>query len=1036
MAKSVLLNRGDCMKRILALVLIFAMVSGGINVFAEGMYTENPDTSDWIIWENPTYSKRSGTATDASFLLDAPAGKHGFIHASGEDMYFEDGTRARFWGINVGREAVFGTCEEANALAERIAQSGYNLVRLHQMDYNTYDCIFGESGAVSIDKKQLNKLFYFISCLKERGIYIYTDLLVRRNLEAAFENNYGAVGTAVFFDDKLIELQKEYARTLLTTVNPFTGLALKDDPALVFVQLVNEFGAFDIAANSMSVYYISEMNVLFNEYLSQRYNSDSELCKAWENADGSSGVNAGESIIAKSITFFNDGSKTLSELMNEFNEQKRADVYGFLYEVMEKYYAEMRDYLREIGIQAMITGVGMGGGKSDAVPANVRLNKEYFDFTDRHTYMAHPINGWAMTEGLKFWGPSMLYKPEIFKSVPASKPYNQPYVLGEWEECNTSEYRAEAMPMMAGYACFQNYTPIHFCLISGRERDNKNGYIDSPFSVYNDPVQTAAAPISAMVYLRHEVDEAESAHYSVTNKRTIIEKQSKFNDYDDSFRYLKRGVIYDDLSDFTEDAINETVYKNLYVSGMSSLNSKINNQMSYSSFDKNENWQNWNAKDFHMFSINSDYTNLVTGFEKGKSYEFGDAYITYNNDFAMVGLTSVTTDKISESNRLLVTAVGRARSKGYEVDYGSSTIKSGGHAPVLAEPIDAEIILKTNKNIKVYALDSSGRRKEKVAVTDTDKGKKVHIGKEYKALFYEIVKEDSFTGIGVSADFESGIEAHGFAKNFADKSVNVSVVKNGKEYFSVDTKADLYGNIDVNIPITTEIPDGIYEIDARSGSDRISSSFVYADYDRPSIIANTSVSGKKLTVYGKVTLDGNAVENANVTVRITKPSGTESDADISAKDIFDLKSVMTDETGNYTAEFSFSNCESGYYGVSVIATVRNGEKMYRSYPTSTGFEYNSEETYLEIQNAEDKSAVYMVRPGESITGIVRCNEELSGCILLAVYHKDMLVSASIGNNKTVSAKIPEIAGDLSVKILFIKSLADITPLASSAYIKE
>ena len=110
--------------------------------------------------------------------------------------------------------------------------------------------------------------------------------------------------------------------------------------------------------------------------------------------------------------------------------------------------------------------------------------------------------------------------------------------------------------------------------------------------------------------------------------------------------------------------------------------------------------------------------------------------------------------------------------------------------------------------------------------------------------------------------------------------------------------------------------------------------------------------------------------------------------------------------------------------------------MYRTYPTSSGFEYDSKETYLEIQNAEDKSAVYMVRPGESITGIVRCNEELSGCILLAVYNKDMLVSASIGDNKTVSAKIPEIVGDLSVKILFIKSLADITPLASSAYIKE
>ena len=1025
------------MKRFISLILIFAMISVGFNVFAEGMYKENPDTSDWIVWENPTYSKRAGTATDASFLLDAPAGKHGFIYAKGENMYFEDGTQARFWGINAGREAVFGTYEEANALAERIAQSGYNLVRLHQMDDNTYDCIFGESEAVSIDKKQLNKLFYFISCLKERGIYIYTDLLVKRNLKNAFENNYGAVGAAVFFDDKLIELQKEYARTLLTTVNPFTGLALKDDPALVFVQLVNEFGAFDIAANSMSSYYISEMNVLFNKYLSQKYKSNSALKAAWKKADGSSDLNSNESLIRGTVTFFGDGSKTLSDLMSGYGEQKRADIYGFLYEIMEKYYTEMRDYLREIGIRAMITGVGMGGN-SNQVPANVRLNKEYFDFTDRHTYMAHPTNGWEMTNGLSYWGDSMLYSPEIFKSVPASKPYNQPYILGEWEECNTSEYRAESMPMMAGYACFQNYTPIHFCLISGRERDNKNGYISSPFSVYNDPVQTAAAPISAMIYLRHEVDEAENAHYSVTNKNTIIKNQSKFNDYDDSFRYLKRGVIYDDLPDYTENAVNETAYKNLYVSGMASLNSKINNQMSYSSFDTNDKWQNKNAKDFHMFSINSDYTNLVTGFEKGKSYELGNAYITYNNDFAMVGLTSVTNNKISESNRLLITAVGRARSTGYEVDYSSSTVKSGGKAPVLAEPINAEIILKTNKNIKVYALDSNGRRKAEVAVTDTAKGKKIQIGKTYKALFYEIVKEGSFSGIGVSADFESGIEAHGFAKDFADKTVSVSVTRNGEEYFNVDTKADLYGNFDVKIPMNKEIPDGVYEIDAKCGSDKVSGSFVYADYDRPSITADTSVSGKKLTVYGKVTADGSAVENANVTVEITKPSGADSDIPkgVSAKNIFDLKSVMTDENGNYKAEFGFSNCESGDYGVSAIATVRNGEKMYRSYPTITGFEYDSTETYLEIQNAEDKSVEYMVRAGETVTGTVCGNQNTNGVMLMAVYREGVLISVSKGDNKTVSAKIPDTEGDLSVKIMLMKSLTDITPLTDSALIRE
>ncbi|MCS6861385.1 MAG: hypothetical protein NZT92_13805, partial [Abditibacteriales bacterium] len=39
---------------------------------------------------------------DFSFLLDAPAGKHGFLTTRPDGhFYFADGTRARFFGINI-----------------------------------------------------------------------------------------------------------------------------------------------------------------------------------------------------------------------------------------------------------------------------------------------------------------------------------------------------------------------------------------------------------------------------------------------------------------------------------------------------------------------------------------------------------------------------------------------------------------------------------------------------------------------------------------------------------------------------------------------------------------------------------------------------------------------------------------------------------------------------------------------------------------------------------------------------------------------
>ena len=40
-------------------------------------------------------------ALNFSHLLDAPAGKHGFVRVKDSHFYFEDGTRARFLGFNV-----------------------------------------------------------------------------------------------------------------------------------------------------------------------------------------------------------------------------------------------------------------------------------------------------------------------------------------------------------------------------------------------------------------------------------------------------------------------------------------------------------------------------------------------------------------------------------------------------------------------------------------------------------------------------------------------------------------------------------------------------------------------------------------------------------------------------------------------------------------------------------------------------------------------------------------------------------------------
>ena len=45
---------------------------------------------------------------DISFVFEdeKPAGKHGFVRTDGHDLRFEDGTLARFWGVNFNTSEV------------------------------------------------------------------------------------------------------------------------------------------------------------------------------------------------------------------------------------------------------------------------------------------------------------------------------------------------------------------------------------------------------------------------------------------------------------------------------------------------------------------------------------------------------------------------------------------------------------------------------------------------------------------------------------------------------------------------------------------------------------------------------------------------------------------------------------------------------------------------------------------------------------------------------------------------------------------
>lgn len=187
-------------------------------------------------------------------LLDPPAGRHGFLTVRDNRFYFENSdTPVFFSGTTFVHSSKFPDKETAQAFADRTAAMGFNLVRLHHLDYHIpgfglFDRAGMQQGKTgSFDPELLDRMDYFIFCLKQRGIYIHLDgITARRFMENDHVPSYGEIsgglkGSAYLLDaDILRERQEQYLRALWNHVNPYTGLAYKDDPAIVTTTLLNE----------------------------------------------------------------------------------------------------------------------------------------------------------------------------------------------------------------------------------------------------------------------------------------------------------------------------------------------------------------------------------------------------------------------------------------------------------------------------------------------------------------------------------------------------------------------------------------------------------------------------------------------------------------------------------------------------------------------------------------------------------------------------------------------------------------------------
>lgn len=230
-----------------------------------------------------------------------PAGTEGFITADGDHFIDGNGTERRFIGTNLGMTGCFPEHEDADKLAEELTRYGINIVRMHYVSHRTPKEGYPIKDSF-IEPVQLEKFDYLFAKLKEHGIYVYFQLNIVRKASKA--NGLENVSPLPYykngidnFEYVLLNLQKRFYKDILTHVNPYTGIAYKDDPAITTFEIANENSIVNSwyspkhKFTALSEPYKTRMIEMWNRFLIGKYETTENLKAAWMQ-DG-----AGETVI-------------------------------------------------------------------------------------------------------------------------------------------------------------------------------------------------------------------------------------------------------------------------------------------------------------------------------------------------------------------------------------------------------------------------------------------------------------------------------------------------------------------------------------------------------------------------------------------------------------------------------------------------------------------------------------------------------------------------------------------------------------------
>ncbi|MGY2956662.1 hypothetical protein ACVWWT_001871 [Pseudomonas sp. TE6349] len=626
--------------------------------------TERFGLVDPTAWPEDQLDWRT-SPVDLSFLnaRQKPAGKHGFVQARGEQLVFEDNTPVRFWGTNLSAYALFKSPDEEIAQqAKRLSALGFNLVRLHHHDSPWVSPnVFGDGTQVrdtqQLDAESMRKLDLWIKALKDEGIYIWLDLHVQRALTAQDGiDDFGelAKGQArvdlkgyAYVNASIQQAMKHFAAQYLGHVNPLTGLAYKDDPAIAAILLTNENDITQHYGNAL----LPDKDVPRH---SQRYMA---AAKAF----------ASQHDLPADLTWraWQPGPSKL-----------------FLNDLEQRFNADMIAHLRALGVRVPIATTSTWGGNGlSALPALT-----VGDVIDVHSYGAsgqlekNPLT----SDGLIDW-------------LAAAQVVGKPLTVSEWNAEPFPLPDRHSLPLyIAGTASHQGWDAMLQYAYS-QQAFNPGWRTADNWHAYNDPALLATMPAAALMYRRGDVQPASTRYVFAPSPETlynqdITPRTSALLRTAVGLGQLQIALPVTPQLPWLKPAAIADGATVLHDPAQALLPADATESVS----DTGELKRNWQSG---LYTIDTPLTQAATGWLGGRTVTLGDVQVQASTPYASIAVQSLDGVVLGQSRSLLVSLGTRAVPQPEE------------NTRFHVEPLKAQLSIKAPAGLKLFARDAQAQLK-------------------------------------------------------------------------------------------------------------------------------------------------------------------------------------------------------------------------------------------------------------------------------------------------------------------------------------